>query len=267
MGESDLAPVEAIPRAMEEYDRAVAAGSRTMAFRPMANITLLWFGDLAKAKDILDRIPASVAQTDLMVWTVYSLYSWRREPDLLLHYLQGIPRDWIYGLDFNGPISLLIGNAQWMAGRKEAARLEWRAALKLVDQRLAERSTDALQSDWKGVILGRLGEFAEAEKAMKLAADLKGRDGFDWGDLFELKMEEGQLDAAMDIYDKQWPNLPASYMRVCPFFDLVRDNPRFKAALAVAEADPQRSPYSLPRRQHRPLRARTSPRAAAGGAP
>lgn len=167
-----------------------------------------------------------------------------RVPDKLLRYLQGIPRDWIRGDDFYGPTALLIGNAQWMAGRKEAARLEWRAALKLVDQRLAERSTDALESDWRGVLLGRLGEFDAAAKAMQLAADLVGRDGFDRGDRFELKMEAGQLDAAMDIFDRRLPKLTTAYMQVCPFFDPVRDDPRFQADLARAEADPERSPYA-----------------------
>jgi len=244
LASTDFAAPETVARGDVELDHALAIEPLAAAYIHKINIALHWYGDLAKAKDTLERVPPSLAQTDVMVWTVSLVYTWRREPDLLLRYLQGIPRDWIHGLEFNGPTSLLIGNAQWMAGRKKAAQLEWRAALKLVDQRLADQSTDALQSDWRGVLLGRLGEFAEAEKAMRLAGDLLGRDGFDWGDLFELKMEEGQLDAAMDIYDKQWPMMAASYMRVCPFFDPLRDNPRFKAALARAEADPKRSPYA-----------------------
>ncbi len=244
--------IAALEMTSSPADTAVAEAAirRSLAIRPLkgavewiVTIDLRWKGDLDAAGADLESIPASILQTDYLVWDVYSVYYWRREPDKLLNYLQGIPRDWIHAPVFNAPTSMLIGNAQWLAGRKDAARAEWRKALELVEQRLAEHPTDALQEDQKGMLLGYLGEYAEAEKSMQLAADMTGQEAFDWGDLMQLKMAEGQLDAAMEILAKHIaPTSTAASMRVSPGYDRLRGSPRFKAILAQAEADPTRSP-------------------------
>ena len=174
---------------------------------------------------------------------MYAVYYGARQTDKLLDYLQGLPRDWINAPEFNGPTALLIGNAHLQAGREDAARLEWRAALKLVESRLAAHPTNPLLEDWKGVLLGKLEEYAEAEKCMKLAVDMNGEQIYDMGDILALKIAEGKFDDAMDMLE-QHPDLggPAAHLRYWPVYDALRGNPRFIALLARADADPARSP-------------------------
>jgi len=243
----NLAALEApssLTDAEAAIDRSIAIQPSKGAIKWRMVLDLSWRGDLAAAKADVDRIPASMMLDDSLIWLVYRVYYLRREPDKALTYLQAIPRDWINGPS-GSPISMLIGDAQLMAGRKDAARMEWRKALKQVEQRLADQPTDALQVDQKGMLLTRLGEYADAEKCMQLVAEMSGKECFDWGDLLSLKLAEGQPDAAMDIIENHFePNISAVHLRLAPEFDALRGNPRFKAALARAESDPNRSSNS-----------------------
>jgi hypothetical protein len=126
-----------------------------------------------------------------------------------------------------------------LAGRNDAARIEWQTALELAEHNLTEQPTDAGLLKWKGSLLTYLGDYVEPEKALKLAAEFSGKQP----DLFELKIQEGQLDAAMDILESSQSNT-AAQLRLAPKYDPLRNTPRFKALLAQAEADPKRSPHA-----------------------
>jgi thioredoxin-like negative regulator of GroEL len=102
---------------------------------------------------------------------------------------------------------------------------------------MADQPTDPYLLTSKGWVLTFLGDYAEAEKALKLAAEFSGKKP----DLLELRIAEGQLDAAMDILESR-PHETAATLRLSPQFDPLRNTPRFKALLARAEADPKRSP-------------------------
>jgi tetratricopeptide (TPR) repeat protein len=237
-----------------------AALDRSIAIQPYpGNIAMKlselveWQGDLDSAEALLQKIPGPILQSETMLGAVFEVYYVRREPDKALSFLRRTPREWFGSGDGPVPIRYYIGIAQDMAGRKDIARVEWQQALKLVEQRLSENPTSRHAIALRSRLLVLLGEFAEAEKSLHLGEEAGGWK--DWFGIFTLKMAQGRQDEAVDIFLSHlskdfFPN--AAQLRLDPRFDPLRSNPRFKAELAKAEADPDRSPTAPPRQEPGP---------------
>jgi serine/threonine-protein kinase len=228
------------------YSAAETPLARSLAIQPFWGnlglkvfISQFWHGDLASAKAAMDELPATVLQSDFGVSIAFGVFSYRREPDEWLKFSKGIRRDWIQSNGRTGPIAAYNGLAQKMAGRNNAARIEWQTALKLVEHGLADQPADADLLRWKGELLTYLGDYVEAEKALNQAEELSGKNP-DRLDL-NLRIAEGQLDAVMDILESRQGNTAAE-LRLDPIYDPLRNTSRFKSLLARTEADPNRSP-------------------------
>jgi tetratricopeptide (TPR) repeat protein len=229
------------------FSAAESPLARSIAIQPFwgnlglkVYISLFWHGDLASAEAAMDELPATVLQADFGASIAYIVYSFQRRPDEWLKFSKGIRRDWIQSNGSTGPVAAYNGLAQKMAGRNEAARIEWQTALKLVEHGLTDQPADAALIRWKGTLLAYLGDYAESERALNQSAELRGRKP----DLLTLRLAEGQLDAAMDILESR-RSLTAADLRLIPDYDPLRNTPRFKSLLAQAEADPKRSPQGL----------------------
>jgi len=230
----------------DSYSAAETALARSIAIRPYwgnlglkITIALIWYGDLASARAAMDQIPAEVMQSDFGASIALSVLSYQRKPDEWLKFSRGIRRDWIQSNGRTGPIAAYNGLAQRMAGRDDAARIEWQAALKLVEHGLADQPADAGLLEWKAQLLAYLGDYAEAEKALHQAKELSGTQ-LDRLEL-NLKIAEGQFEAAAETLDSQ-DYYTAAELRLDPDFDPLRNLPRFKSLIARAEADPKKAP-------------------------
>jgi tetratricopeptide (TPR) repeat protein len=230
------------------FASADAALARSIAIKPFwANLSLkliismIWHGDLASAKAILEELPATVLQSDFGAWISFRVFAYERKPDEWLRFSKGIRRDWIQSNGDTGPIATLNGLAQKMAGRTDAARIEWQTALKLVEHGLADRPADVDLLRSKGELLTYLGDYAGAENALAQAEELSGRQP-DHLDLV-LKIAEGHLDAVIDKLESPG-DFTAAELHLDPIFDPLRSNVRFKSLVAQAEADPKRSPQA-----------------------
>ena len=228
------------------YSAVAPALARSLAIQPFwGNLGLKVYtsifsqGDLASARAALDELPAAVMQTDFGAGVAFLVYDYQRKPDEWLRFSRSIRRDWLQSNGMSGPIAAFNGLAQRMAGRNNAARIEWQTALKQIEQRLVDQPSDSDLLMGKGSVLIYLGDFDEAEKALKLAAEFSGKQP----GLLELRIEEGQLDAALDILESG-RHRTAAYLRLNPLFDPLRNTPRFKALLARAETDPKMSPQA-----------------------
>ena len=212
-------------------------------------LLLEWRGDLASAKKMVDQMTAMEIQEDYAIHLVMQLYLWRREPQQALELAAGIPRDWLLSNGFNGPLGWWTGQAEQMAGRAEAAKVRWRAALKLVEQRLSESPSSAPLILWRGMLLAALGERAESEGALKLAREMGARDLWNYYRV-QCEILNGHPDAALDLLEKTAranpANLPVATLRLEPIYDPLREQPRFKALLATQERDPRASPPAGP---------------------
>ncbi len=133
--------------------------ARSLAIQPFwgnlglkVYISLFWHGDLASARAAMEELPATVLQTDFGASIAFLVFNYQRKPDEWLKFSRGIRRDWIQSNGRTGPIAAYNGLAQRMAGRNEAARIEWQTALKLVEHGLADRPADVDLLSWKGGI-------------------------------------------------------------------------------------------------------------------
>jgi tetratricopeptide (TPR) repeat protein len=226
------------------YSAAETPLARSLAIQPFwgnlglkVYISLYWLGDPTSARAAMDELPATVLQADFGSSIAFAVFSCQRKPDEWLKFSKGIRRDWIQSNGSAGPIAAYNGLAQKMAGRNDAARIEWQTALKLVEHGLNDQPADAALLHWKGTLLAYLGDFAESERALNQSAEFRGTQP----DLFALRLAEGQLDAAMDILESR-RSLTAADLRLRPDYDPLRNTPRFKSLLAQSEADPKRSP-------------------------
>jgi tetratricopeptide (TPR) repeat protein len=231
------------------YSAAETPLARSLAVQPFWGnlslkvfISLFWHGDVASARAAMDELPATVLQSDFGASIAFAVFSYQREPDEWLKFSKGIRRDWIQSNGITGPVAAYNGLAQKMAGRNDAARIEWQTALNLVERSVADQPADASLLQWKGRLLTYLGDYVEAEKALSQAEELTGRQP---GRLdLNLEIAEGQLDAAMDILESRQDSTTAADLRLDPDFDPLRKTRRFKSLLARAEADPKRSPQA-----------------------
>jgi len=229
--------------ALDALDRSIAAQPLPANLCRKLDLLTTLYRDLDAGDRLVKGLPESFAQSDQMIPQIFRLYYFRREPERALDYLNAYPRDWFISGD-DGPMAYFKGQAHEMAGRKDVARIEWRKGLKLVDERLAADPTSRHLLSVKARLLIYLGEYAEAEKILQL--DSEAGEFTDWTCTFILRVAEERLEEAMDIAQQRLKGLiqSAAKLRLDPQFDPLRNNARFKAELARAEADPDRAPKS-----------------------
>jgi len=240
---------------------AEAVIDRALALRPGAGhlyvtkirILIRAHGDLVQARTLLAKIPPSYLLEDPGAYIASLVWLYSREPQKCLEVLNGVHRDYIEYRFFTGPKGLLAGEALQLAGRPEAAVVEWRAALKLVETRLAAVPNDLGLFLTRIILLAELGERNEAERALLVWEQLTGaKYGADAPMdervvrvylLLGRKAEAiRQLGYAADLEatGKEVKESITADLRLNPWWDPLRDEPAFKALLADKDAGGQR---------------------------
>ncbi len=203
-------------------------------------------GDLNRANALLDSIPASALLEDRGCFIAYEVYRYSNRPDAALSAVRALSRDWINDASFfRGPRGLLAGDALAQSGRIEAAAVEWQAALKLVDARLAVNPKDDPALNNRLILLALLGETVEARRLLTTLRQLRGLDqpgAFDAPPWFvracillgERAEALRRIEATLKI-KLHAVFITAADLRYDPIFSPLRSEPEFTRL--VAEAD------------------------------
>ncbi len=233
-----------------EAEAAVQAALAQRTFSSALGLSL-WYaivlhGDLDRAKSILDRLPPAALQEDRPCWFACMLHLYRREPDAALEVLHAAPRDWLNDNWYRGPKGRLAADALQQAGRPEAAAIERRAALRLVEAKLAGDGTNFVLLLNRVILLADLGEREEAARQYSALLQLRGLDPAGNKPVPFWLMETGiKLGRKAEVLRQLSLGLKdpshvvdytAAQLRLDPLFDPLRGDPEFPKVIAEAEA-------------------------------
>lgn len=245
---------------LRRIDEAEAALAEAIRLRPdygyayVITLVLTFYerGDLEQTRRTLQQIPARVMGDERVASVAAFMWYFARDAEAAGNALSYIARDYVESNVATMPKGLLAGLVHRMAGRKEAAAIEWRQALRVLEQRLQANPTSAGELGDKAMHLALLGERAAAEEALRVYEQLRRVPmGIASITTWQVYAELGQSDALADFFaerlrttDKDGPTYAALF-RFHPALDAFRGEPRFQQL--AREADRALNPAS-PRR-------------------
>ena len=140
--------------------------------------------------------------------------------------------------DINSPAMLM--SCYVAVGNSEAARRSAQIALSRAEKAVAQDPSNGAVTAYSAYALATLGEAARAKERMNRALLI---DPDDWSMRYNfacvLLIHLDEPDTALDVLGPVLENVAASFLshiKVDPDFMRLRDNPRFKAMIAAAEA-------------------------------
>jgi TolB-like protein/Flp pilus assembly protein TadD len=183
-------------------------------------------GDLAAAEATLAQIPPGSLQEDRANYEAGLLRYYQGNAAGALGTWQAFPRDFYNDFLFDGPKGLLLGLADELDHREAAARTEWRAALQLVEKRIAAAPNKPGPYYSQAYLLACLGEKAAATEALRTHEQLAGIKYLP-GEPMTLAL--AQVYARLGRFDEIFAHPPTALpvLRISPYFAALRADPRF----------------------------------------
>ncbi|MEO6246728.1 MAG: hypothetical protein ABIQ12_14980, partial [Opitutaceae bacterium] len=235
----------------QRIDEMEAAVEQALALRPdygyahVIKLVVMCYnrGDIGRTKLALQQIPPRVMGDERVAAVAAFMWYWAREADRASEALRHVTHDYIESNVVTMPTGLLTGLVHRLAGRKEAAAIEWRAALRVLERRLALNPTSAGELGDKAALLAMLGERAAAEEALRAYEQLRrvpaGRaTSATWQIYAELGREAEVADFFAERLKGNYSDgahYLAAQFRFNPVLDPFRDQLRFRALAAEVD--------------------------------
>jgi hypothetical protein len=231
---------------------AEAALNASLAQKPFSSAQLLggWYalmlhGDTARARAMLELLPPQALQEDRAAYFGFMIEYLDRHFAAARARLREVPRDWLNDGWHRGPKGRLIGDAFRAEGQLAAAEVEWKAALKIVDDRLQAAPNDRGLLSTRALLVARLGD---REAAQRQAAMLQQMTGVNLGGdqpvpawATELCVLLGRKADAIRLLSRglkvEWHAVDYTSwsFKLDPDFDSLRSEPDFARLIAEAE--------------------------------
>jgi tetratricopeptide (TPR) repeat protein len=221
--------------------RSIAAQPSFNAVAGQAMLALTWKGDVEEAAREMDSVPAAMRDEHRIVLITALVQIDRRNPEAVLEALNRIPDDYIQDNFFSGPKDFLVGWAQALAGRPEAARVAWESGLAIVDERLKTGGSDLALHVRRGELLACLNREEGALKEARTVEEIERDQPGAWRRspaMIYAALGRGDLGVPMlKVLLEQapggspWPLTPA-LLRIDPTWDKLRGDPEFQKLAA-----------------------------------
>jgi serine/threonine protein kinase/tetratricopeptide (TPR) repeat protein len=233
------------PAAEPYFKRSISAyPDQSQTYVYWSQLYRVWKGDLGAARAVLEKAP-DVTTDPILLWCWYLQEFYERDYQGALNFLTSLPADI---LDLNRlirPKALMAAECYEAMGKTELARLAFDSARTLLEAKVEENSPyDDPYHSALGLAYAGLQGKDEAVREGKLATELmpltkdaiRGTDPLE--DLARIYVMVGQYEAALDQleYLLSIPSkLSVALLRIEPYWDPLRDHPRFKALLEKYE--------------------------------
>jgi TolB-like protein/tetratricopeptide (TPR) repeat protein len=222
-------------------DEMLAQRRSAAALVLKANVALFGANDLAAARAAVDQFTPTELREDDAAGAALRLAVLSRDPEGLLRLLEPFPHPFVSILGVNYPRQYWTGLAREWQRRPEAARTEWRGALRVLEERLQENPADVSAIGWSAMIHSCLGDSEATERALKLYANYSdlstGRWDFNY--CIPLLRLGGREDEVTDRLARtlreplngQFSYIVYAWARFSPELDPLRGRPRFEQLL------------------------------------
>ncbi len=238
--------------ALGEYSLAIENFDKTIDLTPESLMVPIfkgylhmnWKGDTSVMKGALEEIPASQDPGGNVSSARLWVHLWERDYPWALAALEAYSEDFY---DFQFAIfhkEYLKGELYQLMGEEEKARTVLEASLEFLEPATAEHRDDPRYHSALGLAYARLSrkeaairEGFEAVKLLPIAKDALDGPGYA-RDLALIYALVGEHENAIDELENllSLPNsIPKERLRNLPFWDSLRDNPRFQALLEKDE--------------------------------
>ena len=236
-------------RSEAEIDQALSAERAVKFLLWKSYLLLIWHGDVEGSMRMYAEVPPSMLLEDFPAGASYFAHLCAHDYEGAISALRSIPHDYIESGALTGPTGLYIGYALARQGKSAAAESEWRAALDVVTRRLANQPNDGSLIMFQAFLEKSLSHKAEAERLWRTLRELDEGITPWWEDYIvrlEFLPDNEAIDYLAELAKRGYTPGLAGSLRLSPFVDRLRSNPRFIALLATSDADPRLSPKANP---------------------
>ncbi len=228
------------PEAATEFARAIALEPNFADAQSRRLEVLLALAEREELRRALEALPARLKTDSRLAGTLFFVHWQLRDGDKALRVLENLPQEYIEAGVVRGPKAMYLGLAHRVAGRHEAATVEWQGALRTVDKRLAAGKTDPEDVENRTWLLVVLGREAEALDSLRLYEQLRRIPVGQPHDLtIFLYAELGREEPVATFLTEQFSNRDtadfAAFYLLSDSFDRYRELPRFREINRRAE--------------------------------
>jgi TolB-like protein len=234
--------VRDFPAAAKAFDRAVTLVPNSFEAKSLrARLEMEWKGDLGMMKNLLASLPPDFESFGIVALERFNVCFFERKFDEALNILWRSPLENLHGQTSTPlPKSFLAAQVYRLVPDPEKARAEYEHALSIAQRALDESPQDSARHALIGLIYAGLGRKEDAIREGNRALELlpESKDAMDAPVLVvamaRIYAITGQGEKAIDLlqHSLQTPaGLTAHEIRMDPTWDLLRENPRFKALI------------------------------------